>query len=109
MSATSVTPKNAQDYIPYCADQGMRNLVGTYSPGVSVLSFSAAMPGGGVIALPATMANTSYQVFVHNHTGAVQGTVAAGDRAVDQITVTGPTAADELDIMVVGQLDGQLA
>jgi hypothetical protein len=67
------------------------------------------MVSGGVIALPYKMANGLYQVFIQNHTDpADEGTVAYVARLVNQITVVGPDDGDVLDILIVGQLDGQL-
>ena len=102
-------PKDAKDHIPYCSDQGIPNITGTPSRGVGLQSFQTTMPNGGVIALPFKMENTSYRVYIHNHTReAMAGLVANSDRAINQITVTGPTNGDVLDILIIGQLQGQL-
>lgn len=111
--ATGAMPKDLQDYIPALADQGLKNLVGTPARGISVQYLQKAMPAGGVIVFADEdlddMANTTYGVFIHNHTDETkQGTCANAARLVTQITITGPTAADVLDIMIVGQTKDQL-
>jgi hypothetical protein len=105
--------KNAKDHIPYCADQGMPNLVAASASGISIQSFQALMPADGVFVFAeqglSDMETAAYLVLIHNHTGTTQGTVDNADRTVSQITVTGPTTSDVLDIVIVGQLKGQLA
>ena len=109
MQSTSLLPKDAANYIPWFKDQGIPNPVGCPKRGLSMFSFTTTMPVGGVIVLPYTMENGSYQVVSHNHTDATkQGTVAIADRKIAQITVAGPTPTDVLDIIIFGQLKGQL-
>lgn len=100
--------KDMKDYIPILDDQGVPNLCGAYAQGVSLQHFTAAMPADGVITFASVgasnMANATYACMVHNNTGATQGTVA---KTATQITVTGPTEADSLDVIIVGTLDGQ--
>lgn len=100
--------KTMRDYMPILKDQGIPNLVGAYAAGVSLQHFTAAMPADGVITFASAgvsnMANATYACTVHNNTGAVQGTV---EKTATQITVTGPTEADSLDVIIVGTLDGQ--
>jgi hypothetical protein len=109
MQSTSGLPKDAANHIPWFKDQGIPNPVGCPKRGLSMFSFTVAMPGGGVIALPYKMANGLYQIVIQNHTDpADEATVAYADRKVQQITVVGPDAADVLDIVIFGQLDGQL-
>jgi len=111
--ATGAMPKDLQDHIPVLADQGMKNLVGSPARGISMQYLQKAMPAGGVIVFAdeglENMANATYGVFIHNHTDETkQGTCANAARLTTQITITGPTAADVLDIVIVGQVDGQL-
>jgi hypothetical protein len=108
MSATSNLAKDAWDHLPYLKDQGIPNVVGTPGRGVSIQSFQTTMPAGGVIPLPQSMANAGYQVLVHNHDGANHGTAPTATRRVTQFTLVGPTPGELLDVMVVGQLKGQL-
>jgi hypothetical protein len=100
--------KDMRDYIPILEDQGIPNLVGAYARGLSVQYFQAAMPSDGVITFASVgasdMASASYGIFVHNHTGAVQGTVVG---TATGITVTGPTEDDVLDVLIIGKLKGQ--
>jgi len=100
--------KDMKDYMPILADQGIPNLAGAYARGIAIQYFRAAMPSDGVISFASVgasdMASASYGIFVHNHTGAVQGTVAG---TATGITVTGPTEDDVLDVFIVGQLKGQ--
>lgn len=112
--AGSTNPKRADNHIPYCHDQGMPYLAGAHKAGVTVQSFQIAMPADGIIKFATVglmdMANKSYQVFVHNHSDvADEATVANAARTESQITVTGPDSGDVLDIMIVGQVKGQLA
>lgn len=112
MQAASMMVKRAKDHIPFCKDQGMSDLMGATKASQSIQTFQIAMPGGGVITFAAgnveNMANGDYKVFIHNHTGVVQGTVDTAARTVTQFTVAGPTADDVLDIMVVGTVAGQV-
>lgn len=105
--------KDAKDLIPYCGDQGMPNLVGTPKAGMSVQHIQAAMPADGIIVFAdhgaMNMASESYGVDIHNHTGSNHGIVPTADRKVNQITITGPTTDDVLDIFLFGALKGQLA
>lgn len=105
--------KDACDHIPYAADQGMKNLVGAFKRGVSVQSFSVAMPADGIIKFAtlglSDMADGDYQVYIQNHTDAAdESLVARADRKTTQFTITNTDTADELDILVIGKLAGQL-
>lgn len=109
MQSASNLPKNASDHIPYCKDQGIPNLVAAPKRGVGMYSFTALMPADGIIALPYKMANALYQCFVANITDVADpGAVPYANRTISQITVVGPDTSDVLDILIVGQLDGQL-
>lgn len=111
MAAISNLPKRADAHIPFCKDQGLPYIVGAAKTGVSIQRGQIAMPADGVIlfsALGFEAMTTGYQVLLHNHTGAVQGTVANNARLFDRFTVVGPTTADVLDIVVIGTLAGQL-
>lgn len=105
--------KDLKDYMPILTDQGIPNLMGSYARGVSTQYFQTTMPSDGVITFASVgasdMASATYGVLIHNHTGAVQGTVGNSDRTASQITVTGPTEDDVLDVVIVGQLPGQQA
>lgn len=111
--ANSGMKKNANDLIPYCQDQGIPNLVGTPESGMSVQHIQVTMPADGIIVFAdhgaVDMANEFYGVDIHNHTGANHGIVPTADRKVNQITITGPTTGDVLDIFLFGALKGQLA
>jgi len=107
-------PKNAQDYIPYLKDQGIPNLAGAHKVGVSFQVHQVEMPADGIVVFAthgmSDMADTSYAVFVHNHTTeSKQGKVALADRKTTQITIVGPATSEVLDILIVGQLKGQTA
>jgi hypothetical protein len=111
--ATSNLTKHAEDHIPFCKDQGLPDLVAAPKAGVSIQHLATTMPSGGVIDFETyglkNMANVSYCVIVVNHTdGSATGTVSRAARLKTQITVAGPTAGHELDILVIGQLAGQL-
>ena len=82
--------------------------MGTPERGVSIQSFQTTMPAGGVIGLPRSMENGAYQVFVHNHDGADDGNAPTGTRTPTQFTLSGPLTGELLDVIVVGQLKGQL-
>jgi hypothetical protein len=102
-----------KNYIPVLEQKKIPNLVGTAKLGVSMQSFTAAMPAGGVIVFAtndvANMADGTYQVLIHNQDDqAASGTVAASAKLATQITVVGPTAADVLDIVLVGTLANQV-
>lgn len=100
--------KDMKDYMPILADQGIPNLVGAYSRGVSMQYAQVVMVTGGAFTFASMglsdMASASYGIFIHNHTGAVQGTVVG---TATGITITGPTNDDVLDVLIVGTLKGQ--
>lgn len=109
-----MSAKDLKDYMPILADQGMPNLVGAYARGVSMQYFQAAMPADGVITFSSAgvsdMESATYGVLIHNHSdAAASGTCLNNARTATQITVTGPTEADVLDVIIVGQLKGQQA
>jgi hypothetical protein len=113
MAAVSNNPKRADAHIPFCKDQGMPYLAGAAKAGVTIQRGQIAMPADGillfsVLGFSKMQPGAVYSVMIHNHTGAVQGTVANNARLPEQLTVVGPTAADILDVVVIGQLDGQL-
>lgn len=109
--------KNANDYIPFCDDQGMPCLVGTNAPGVSIQKLSGwAMPAGGVVVfadeglMDMDVDSDTYCVLIQNQSDAAdEGTVAEAAKLATQFTIVGPDVADVLDIVVVGTLKGQLA
>ena len=106
-------PKTASDYIPFCKDQGIDHLAGAAKAGVTMQAIQIAMPATGVIKFAdnglKAMADTSYSVIVGNITDVADpGYVALADRLTTQITVTGPTTADELDIVIVGKVARQV-
>ena len=111
--AVSNLPKNLDDHLPILKDQGIRNVVGTYKRGVSMQHISTVMPTGGVIKFAdfglSNMAGVGYAVIVVNHTTASKiGKVTRANRLTSQITITGPDDNDELDIVIIGQIYGQL-
>lgn len=115
MSGTN--KKDAKDFIPYCQDQGMPNLVGAAVSGQSIQKLSGwPMPTGGVIVFEdeglvnMDISNGTYAVFVQNQTDAAdEGTVAEAAKLGNQLTIVGPDVADVLDVMIVGTLEGQLS
>ncbi len=107
-------PKNASDFIPFCKDQGIPNLVGTANKGVSLQGATHAMPADGVITFAALglgdMEDGSYQIVIQNHSDAAdEGTVDPATRTSAGFTIVGPDTADVLDILILGRLAGQLA
>lgn len=105
--ANSNVVKSAENYIPYCKDQGMPNLVGTVLPGCSCYAYTALAPSSGAMTLPYVMANDSYKIVVQNNTAARQVYVAT--KTSTTFTPTGANASDSLDIWIFGQLKDQLA
>lgn len=114
---TSRMKKNAKDHIPFCEDQGMRNLCGAYAPGVSIQHKAGwAMESGGVFVFAdeglydMDITNGKYSVIIQNQTDAAdEATVAASGKTNKQFTIVGPDVADVLDIVIVGTLKGQLS
>jgi len=111
--AGSGLPKDMSTYMPELQDQGVKNLVGTPERGVSIQKFQAEMPADGILVFEdnniENMADENYMVLIHNHTGSNQGIVPTADRETTQLTVTGPTTADLLDVVLIGTVKGQLA
>ena len=112
INAASSMAKNAADHIPYCKDQGMHNLMGAAVSGQSMFMIRTVMPSDGIIVLPYVMENTTYAVSIHNHTDQTKSGLAAYvSRTVSQFTITvsgGPSTNDVLDVIIVGQIKGQL-
>ena len=103
--------KDAKDYIPYCADQGIPNIPGTNKPGLSMQVLPEwSFPAGGVLVFEdeglMNMANAEYGVLVQNQTSAARPATVA--KTATGCTLTGPNAADVLDIVITGKLQGQL-
>src|SRR5512137_1893620 len=99
MAAVSNNPKRADSHIPFCKDQGLPYLSGAAKAGVTIQRGQIAMPADGillfsVLGFSKMAANAVYGVWIHNHTGTVQGIVANADRLPEQLTVSGPTAGD---------------
>jgi hypothetical protein len=111
--ATSQFPKDLDNYMPILKDQGLKNLVGTYKRGESMQHVCTTMPADGIILFAtfglSPMANVGYAVIVQNHTDVADpGKVTRANRLVGQVTVEGPDTGDELDIVIIGQMKGQL-
>lgn len=110
--ANSGLPKDADKHIVYCKDQGLPNLCGAFARGVSIQFCHytmAAAPDTFVFADNglSDMADDEYVVFPWNQTDvADQGVVSA--KTTKQFVVTGPDAADVVDLLIVGRLKGQL-
>ncbi len=109
-------PKDLKNYIPILADQGIKNLVGSPAKGVSIQVLAAVeMPADGIFVFAdnglENMAEAgAYAVIVQNHTDpADEATCLAAARLGTQITLTGPDTSDVLDILIIGQVSGQLA
>lgn len=103
--------KKISNYDPILKDQGIDYLVGAAKAGQSQQSVTFAMPAGGVVTFAgmgiANMFDGNYQVFFTDNTtaGAAKATAKTGLG----FTITGPTTADSLDILIVGRLANQVA
>lgn len=117
--ANSGMGKDAKDHIPYCADQGMDNLVGSPSRGMSIQVASFTMgsaPDDFVFADNSdimgntckNMADGNYEVVVHNQSDPADESVVSAKTAL-QFTITGADAADVLTLIILGRVAGQLA
>lgn len=111
MDAKSVFPKDAHRHLPYLADQGIPNLCGAFAQGVSIQVLRITMPADGIINFAANgmgdMADANYAILIQNHSDAADE-ATVGTRAYNAFTITGPDTGDALDIVVIGQLAGQL-
>ena len=112
--ATSLLPKRADEQVPFCRDQGLPYLAGAGHSGLSVQAAQWPMSASGIVLFAdlgwSPMQSGDYRVFIANHTSAERtGVVALVDRKTTQITIAGPTLADVLDVVIVGQVQGQLA
>lgn len=110
--STSGLKKKAQDFIPYCKDQGLPHLVGAAAGGVSMQYKRTTMPNDGVVTFEGlgmqNMANALYAVIVQNVTdpadvGYVTTLTTAG------FTIVGPDTGDAINLIVIGTLKGQLS
>ena len=103
---------DAKDYIPFCEDQGMPTLAGAFAKGVSVQHKIFAMvtaPDDFVFADNdlEDMADATYVVLAQNQTD-VSKPPAMTAKSVSQFTITGPAIGDDVDLIIVGKLKGQL-
>jgi hypothetical protein len=104
--------KNAKDFVPFCADQGIPTLAGAAKAGVSVQHFpGVVMTSDGVYTFAglggSNMADTNYSLFVINQTDSTDPGKASV-KAVTGFTIAGPDTSDVLDILVIGALKGQV-
>ena len=111
-------PKDLSDYIPALADQGIPNVAGAASPGISiqVASFTMASapddfvfadnndPNGRPLV---NMADATYEVIVHNQTDVADESLVSAKTA-SQFTITGADSGDVLTLLIIGRLGGQL-
>lgn len=115
MTTPNRTPKDAQDHIPFCADQGIPNLVGTPKKGFGAQSFRVTVPGAAVTYTLVfeteggmDMADAAYRVEITNHTTQGTGIAPLADRTAKQLILRSVAAADVLEVLVTGTLKGQL-
>ena len=111
--ADSRMPKDAEDLIPFCKDQGLPNLCGAGARGVSiqVAEFEmASAPDDFVFADNGLldMADGTYHVILHNQTDVADDALISAKTAL-QFTITGQDTADVVTLLIVGRLKGQLA
>lgn len=106
-------PKNLQDFLPALFDQGIPNVVATPGPGVG-LQFArftmGSAPDDFVFADNGLgdMEDDQYEVIPWNQSDvADQGVISA--KTTKQFTITGPDAADEVTLIIVGRLKNQVA
>ena len=104
--ANSNVVKSAANYIPYCKDQGMPNLVATVKPGVGLYSYTENAPSSGAMTLPHAMANATYQIFIIDN--AREKAIYATTKTANTFVPVGATSGDTLDIFVIGTLKDQL-
>lgn len=116
MTANNRTPRDAKQAVVHCAEQGMPNLCGAARRGVSIQHFEVTVPGGAVqVALDfealggMRMHDALYTVQLTNHVTQGTGLSLVANRTAAGLLVTSVVAADVLDVLVIGQLAGQLA
>jgi hypothetical protein len=99
-----------KDYDPVFNKHGIDYVCASNSPGIGIQGLTYTMVSGGVITFLAqglsNMATASYQVLVQNHTD-IADPATVGTKTATGFVITGPDVDDVLDIIVVGQLDGQ--
>lgn len=105
--------KKAKTSIPFCQDQGIPTLLGASQTGLSAQVITTTMPADGVIKFSdfglSDMADANYAIFVQNHTDAAdEALVSRVARLTTQFTITNTDTGDELDILVIGKLKGQV-
>lgn len=91
----------------------MPTIVGTAQTGLSGQVLMIPMPADGVIVFAdqglQDMADADYALIIHNHTNAAdEATLARNVRLTTGFTITGPSTSDELDILILGKLKGQV-
>lgn len=105
-------PKDLKQSMPALDDQGIKNVVGSPARGVSLQAVTVTMASSPETFTFAAlgledMANTSYQVIPINQTDSTDP-ASCTTKAVDSFEITGPDAADVVDVLIIGKVKGQL-
>lgn len=107
-------PKTADKHIPYCADQGLKHLVGATKPGVSIQTLKKTQSGAAplVVDLEAegleTMADANYVVLTGGETAA-RTTVDESTITKTGFNVLGGANAEVHHLVIIGRVKGQAA
>ena len=106
-------PKDLNTLMPALADQGIKNVCGCPQRGKSLQGVTltvASSPQNLTFAALGleNMASATYQVIVQNQSDAADEATVS-NKATTGFTITGPDATDVVDILIFGQVAGQLA
>lgn len=105
-------PKEAKDYIPYAADQGIAYLAGAAKAGVSIQAKQITQVGAApcVVDLEdeglSPMADTDYVVIVQGETAAAV-MVDQSTMTVNGFNILGGADTEVLHVLIVGCVKGQ--
>ena len=105
--------KDLKDLIPALDDQGITNVCGCPQKGKSLQGATVTVASSPQTLTFAEMGledmeTATYQVIVQNQTDAADEALVS-DKSVSSFVITGPDAADVVDILIFGQAAGQLA
>lgn len=105
--------KDLKDLMPALDDQGIKNVCGSPARGISIQAATLTMASSPETFTFAAlgledMANATYQVIAINQTDSADP-ASCTTKAVTSFEITGPDAADVVDVIIIGKVKGQLS
>ena len=99
--------KKLSDYIPIFADQGIDYVAAAPAAGVSTQAQEVVISGAThTVTLASQMANNTYVALATNGTNGGSA-VTIGTKTTTTVEIKGGSASDKINLVIVGQLNGQ--